>query len=134
MDAFLSIEEIKGVYVELRTNVNTHFNKIFLQAKRMGDAVHVEPSKCRVSGYQKHRPNAPTETVEDHYRINIAVPFLDHISVQLDQRFSSLSNTATSLLGLIPSIIIDRELDLHAAIELYSRDLPSPELIPQETS
>ena len=33
MDAFLSIEEIKGVYVELRTNVNTHFNKIFLQAK-----------------------------------------------------------------------------------------------------
>ena len=72
----------------------------------MGEAVQVEPSKCRVSGYQKHRPNAPTETV-DHYRVNVAVPFLDHISVQLDQRFSSLS-----LLGLIPSIIIERELDL----------------------
>ena len=98
----------------------------------MGDAVQVEPSKCRVSGYQKHRPNDPTETVEDHYHVTVAVPFLDHILVQLDQRFSSMSNTATSLLGLIPSIIIDRELDLQAAIELYSRDLPSPELIPQE--
>ena len=130
MDAFLSIEEIMSVYVELRTNANTHFNKIFLQAKRMGEAVQVEPSKCRVSGYQKHRPNDPTETVEDHYPVNVAVPCLDHISVQLDQRFSSLSNTATSLLGLIPSIIIDREPDLQAAIELYSRDLPSPELIP----
>ena len=60
MDAFLSIEEIKSVYVELRTNVNTQFNKIFLQAKRMGDAVQVEPSKCRAFWYKKHRPNAPT--------------------------------------------------------------------------
>ena len=132
MDAFMSIEEIKNVYAEIRTNVNAHFNKIFLQAKRMGDAVQVEPTKCRVSGYQKHRSNASTESVEDHYRVNVAVPFLDHITVQLDQRFSNLSNTATSLLGLIPSIIIDRELDLQAAIELYYRDLPSPELIPQE--
>ena len=92
MDAFLSIEEIKGVYVELRTNVNTHFNKIFLQAKRMGEAVQVEPSKCRVSGYQKHRPNDPTETVEDHYHVTVAVPFLNHISVQLVQRISRMSN------------------------------------------
>ena len=89
MNAFLLIEEIKKLYVELRTNVNTHFNKIFLQAKRMGDAVQVEPSKCRVSGYQKHRPNAPTETVEDHYRVNVAVPFLNHISVQLNQDFQA---------------------------------------------
>ena len=102
------IKEIKNVYAELRSNVNTHFNKIFEQAKRMGDVVGVEPSKCRVTSYQQHRPNAATKTVEDCYCINIATIFLDHISAELERRFSSLSKTATSLLGLVPIIFIKR--------------------------
>ena len=100
--------------------------------KRMGDVVGVEPSKCRVAGYQQYRPNAVTETVVDRCRINIATIFLDHISAELERRFLSLSKTATSLLELVPIIIIERELDLQAAIELYSKDLPSPELLHQE--
>ena len=112
IDAFMEVEEIKNVYAELRCNVNTHFNKIFEQAKRMSDVVGVEPSKCRVTGSQLHRPNAATETVEDHYRINIATVFLDHISAELESRFSSLSKAAASLLGLLPFIIIERELNL----------------------
>ena len=69
IDAFMEVEEIKNVYAELRSNVNTHFNKIFEQAKRMGDVVGVEPSKCRVTGSQLHRPNVATEAVEEHYLI-----------------------------------------------------------------
>ena len=44
IDAFMEVEEIKNVFDELRSNVNTHFNKKNEQAKRMDDVVGVEPS------------------------------------------------------------------------------------------
>ena len=132
IDVFMEVGEIKNVYAEQRSNVNTYFNKIFEQAKRLGDVIGVEPSRYGVTGYQQHRPNAVTETVEDSYCINIATIFLDQIFAELERRFLSLSKTATSLLELVPIIIIERELDLQAAIELYSKDLPSPELLHQE--
>ena len=76
IDVFMEVGEIKNVYAKQRSNVNTYFNKIFEQAKRMGDVVGVEPSKCRVAGYQQHRPNTSTETVEYCCCINIAIFFL----------------------------------------------------------
>ena len=108
----MEVGEIKNVYAEQRSNVNTYFNKIFEQAKRLGDVIGVEPSMFRVAGYQQHRPNAVTETVEDSYCINIATIFLDQIFAELERRFLGLSKTATSLLELVPIIIIERELDL----------------------
>jgi hypothetical protein len=38
-------------------------------------------------------------------RLNLAVPFLDHINENLDTQFSSIAQKAASLLGLVPAII-----------------------------
>ena len=81
---------------------------------------------------QLHRSNAPAVSVVDYYWKNVAVPFLDHIISNLDERFSSLTVTASSLLGLVPSVICTKEPDISAAIQMYRQDLPSPELIPSE--
>ena len=43
-----------------------------------------------------------------------------------------MSVTASSLLGLVPSVICKKEVDLKAVIDLYSRDIPLPVVIEQE--
>lgn len=135
LQAFQEVDEIKHFYKKIRETIQEDFIKIYKQAERMGAAVNVEPSKPRTCIRQRNRPNAEAETVEEWYRVNVAVPFLDHIIVELDSQFSALAQTSTRLLGLVPSIMCSqREIDVSEAVELYHDDLPSPELFDQEFS
>ena len=81
---------------------------------------------------RKHRSNAPAESPFDYYNRNVAIPFLDHISSNLNTQFSVMAVTASSLLGLVPAIICTRDMDIEDALKMYSNDLPSPELVKQE--
>ena len=63
----------------MRKNIEEEFHKVYQQSERMATAVNVQPSKPRSCARQRHHPNADAETIEDWYRINEAVPFLDHI-------------------------------------------------------
>ena len=99
----------------------------------MATAVNVDPSKPRSCTHQRNRPNAQVETVEEWYRVNVAVPFLDHIIAELDSQFSVLVQTSSKLLGLIPSVMcFKKDLDLSEAVQLYCNDLPSPQQFDQE--
>lgn len=66
----------------ITSNVSGEIHIIYQQSERMATAVGEIPSKPRSCARQKHRSNAEAESVEDWYRINVAVPFLDHISHQ----------------------------------------------------
>ncbi len=77
-------------------NINNEFHKVYLQAERMGESVNVDPSKPRSCARQHNRPNAAAENIEDWYRINVAIPFIDHIITQLDSQFSGLAKTVNS--------------------------------------
>ena len=99
----------------------------------MGTAVNVQPSKPRRFIRQRNRPNAEAETVQEWYRVNVAVPLLDHIIVELDSQFSSIAQTSARLLCLVPSVMCSQnDLNISEAVELYHNDLPSPELFDQE--
>ncbi|XP_037553231.1 52 kDa repressor of the inhibitor of the protein kinase isoform X2 [Nematolebias whitei] len=98
----------------------------------MADKVGVTPCKPRITKRQQHRSNIPSEDVFSHYRLNLAIPFLEHIITNLEAQFSSLSATASSLLGLVPSVICNRHLDTTEIVSMYAEDLPSPELVDQE--
>ena len=41
---------------------------------------------------------------------------------------TGLEITSSKLLGLVPSIIVERETDISEVVKLYECDLPSPEL------
>ena len=45
---------------------------------------------------------------------------------------ADLATRATSLLGLVPSVFMSRDVDISAAVKTYKDDLPSPELLPLE--
>ena len=79
--------------------------------------------------------NAEAETVEEWYKVNVAIPFLDHIITELDSQFSALAQMFSRLSGLVPFVLCSREdLDISEAVELhvYHAVLPSPELVDQK--
>ena len=117
----------------------------------MATAVNVVPSKeeypipqeqklnflfCtwqEICALQRKRPNVPAETIEEWYRKNVTIPFIDHIISEVDAQFSSLAKTASKLLGLVPSVLCQTSsYDLSDTLQLYSCDLPEPQLFDQE--
>ena len=133
IEAHQQVDEVSAFYKKLRSNVVTDFCKVYQQAERMATSINVAPSKPRNCSHQRNRPNASAETIEEWYRINVAIPFLDHIINELGEQFSSLTKTSLKLLGLVPSVLCQNSTpDLSDAIKLYSSDLPSPEQFDQE--
>ena len=126
--------EVKVLYHHLRENIANNFDEIFTSSVNMASKVEMLPSKPRSAGRQQHRANADSSSVKEYYLRNLAIPFLDHIIMELEERFSPLSQTASNLFGLVPSVQCndDIDIDLMPDAELYKDDLPSPELVPQE--
>ena len=131
--AYQKVDEVKSYYRETRKNIVSQFRVIYEQAERMANAVNTNISRPQNCRRQIHRPNAEVEGAEDWYRINVAIPFLDHIISELNARFSSLAQTASKLYGIIPAILCSsKNVDLTEVVQLYTDDLPSPELFQQE--
>lgn len=99
----------------------------------------------RIAARQTHRSNSVGDSVpctcegtcehriETYYRINYATPFVDHINVELDLQFSSLSVTASKLLVLIPAVFKSADHhDINALGQSYEEDLPTPALLEEE--
>lgn len=132
IDAYQQIDEIKMFYKEIRKNIASEFKKVYQQGERMAITVNVQPSKPRSCSRQGHRPNADAETVEDWYRVNVAIPFLDHILNELESQFSSMAQTASKLFGLVPAVLCKKDVDMSEAVQLYCNNIPSPEVFKQE--
>ena len=46
-------------------------------------------AKCpRIASRQQHRSNTPATIPEAYYRVNLAIPLLQHVIAQLDEKFS----------------------------------------------
>ena len=133
--AFSLVTEVKATYKRLRANLTTHFDKIYDQAVTMAEKVGVAPTAPRIAERQQHRANAPAVDPKEHYRVNVAVPFFDHIISELKDQFSSLTLRVSKLLGLVPSVIQESRVtaqQLTDLVDLYKDDLPSPQLFSSE--
>ena len=95
INAFTQINDVTSYYKTIRNNISQEFQKIYQQAERMGAVINVEPSKPRSCSRQINRPNATAESVEGWYKINVAIPFVDHIISELTSQFSQLAKTAS---------------------------------------
>ena len=133
--AFSMVTEVKATYKRLRANLPTHFDEIYDQAVTMAEKVGVAPTAPRIAERQRHHANAPAVDPKEHYRVNVAVPFFDHIISELDDQFSSLTLRVSKLLGLVPSVIQESWVtaqQLTGLVDLYKDDLPSPQLFSSE--
>ena len=77
--------------------------------------------------------NHPADNPQEYYRRTLAIPLLDCIISELDSRFSSLSRSASKVLQLVPTIVLDGEKqDLNDLVAMYESDLLDKYLVDQE--
>ncbi|KAJ8349269.1 hypothetical protein SKAU_G00243990 [Synaphobranchus kaupii] len=74
------------------------------KATDLAKSVDVVPTKRRISVKQSYRASIPTESVEDHYRVNLFYPFIDHIISELDGRFAERNEPAMLAAYLVQQI------------------------------
>ena len=113
------------------------FKEIYEDAVRLADVVSVEPTIPRTVIRQKHRNNTPSSCPEEYFRRTLAIPLLDTIIMEMETRFNDLSEKASKLLFLVPSILCDESIEFddvtfNETIDFYPDDIPDSHLIFQE--
>jgi hypothetical protein len=100
--AMADIQAVRRAIQQLRTEAADAFPWAF--AEELAESVGVTLSKPRIvgKGKQINRANATSDTAEEHYRINIYIPFLDHVLSQITERFTGHFNLVQQLSSIIP--------------------------------
>lgn len=98
----------------------------------MADKVGTAAETPQLASRQLHSSNAEAQAPSEYFQRNVAISLLDHIIMCIEEQFSPSAKVATLLLGLVPSVLCSRNVNLNAAVNPYTDDLPSPELFEME--
>ena len=102
------------------------FARCFEYASEIAGLINFTPSMPRIAVRQQHRPNAESNTPFDFYRVNMCLPFLDHMIDGIDVRFDKYGNIVLAMAGLVPSLIAKNDVSVIDILDMYSDDLSSP--------
>ena len=86
--AYSKIGSLKNVVMEKRRKIDETHRHWYEQAVNLAESVGTSPSTPRICSNQTMRANPPSQSTEEYYRITISSPFLDHLIIQFDLRFS----------------------------------------------
>lgn len=106
----------------------------YLQAETLAKDINVQPEVPRTASRQLGRENVEHNSAEEYYRRITALPLLDHLIQQMQERFGDhqlfVSKLVPSLLcvGFIASFSFDELIDI------YHDDLPNPAVANTEMS
>lgn len=132
VEAYRMVKDIIALYATERNSVDEGFEYIYEKAISMGKKHSIEPSVPRISKKQVYRSNIECDSILNHYKINLAIPFLDCVITNLKSRFSRLEEKAISLLSVLPPVFLKDKEELEEIEKNYHNELPSPELLVQE--
>ena len=106
--AYKDVTVVRDAVVAMRENVNETHKQVMRKAKALAEPLHVpvELEAPRVCGRQKHRANAPSRSAEDHFRMNMTIPFLDHFSQELQSRFYDGQQEVIQGWSVIPQVAV----------------------------
>ncbi len=124
VQAFTEAKNLTEVMTKHRDG--SHFTLLMKRAATIADDIGITPTKPRVSGRQRHRANADVSTTEDHYRVNLYYPFLDHVILQLNIRFPTEIQPLLYGYYLIPKKLSSLSDVMQEKIkEEYKSDIPN---------
>jgi len=94
----------------------------------LADKIGTKVSVPRITGRHEHRNNAPSVNPESHYRVNVAIPSIDHFLEEISSRFSEDNGAGTEIFSLVPSAVVkyDSLRSLAEKLQFWQEDLPAP--------
>ena len=90
LDQYEVVDVIRNTQAELRflrSEESDFYRRCYDYAIRICSLISIEPSMPRITEKQVHRENTPAATPYDYYRVNVCLPFLEHLTEGIDQRF-----------------------------------------------
>lgn len=104
-NAMTEVASVQKVLTEHRKNANEHFDSGFEMAKELANKHGVQPSIPRIRIKQTVRANVRCENANDYFRTTTYVPFLDHLSQGLSDRFGNIQQQIAMASKLVPSVL-----------------------------
>lgn len=137
VQAVSGVKNVIATLRDVRDNVERYHNEWFTEVGKMCNGMGTTPSMPRLCSRQCHRLNVTASNPSEYYRRTITVPVLDHLLVELEERFDIHQRTALQGLYLVPSLLVKEELDYVSSkvLELgtlYSEDLSHPNSLKSE--
>ena len=126
----LDVSNIRGQGYDGASNmssarVDKEFQGVYLHAVRMAESVGVQPSKPRTCARQRDRSNIVADTVEEWYKLYYR-PY--HIRFGVSYFFLGQN----CIVFILPSLMFTKDYDFTEVVQIYSSDMPSPDLFDQE--
>ena len=135
-DILKAYEQVSEVQLELellKVNCEEEFHLLFEKVCTFAETLDIPVSVTRIVARQTHRSNIPSDTPVGHYRRNVFIHFLDHVLVEMRERFATTHQHQVKLLGLLPSTVITCESNAIEEIgQIYSSDLPGSPVLNAE--
>ena len=128
------VEQCSSEIKTLRNNVDDYANHIFEYSCRIAEQSQIAVTMPRVSLRQQHRPNQPSNSIEEYFKHSVTIPFLDHIVSDLTTRFNAHVKQSASIEKLLPANINPDSCvkTLEQAVAFYKDDLPNVDVVDEE--
>ena len=125
--AHRDIELVKSTLLNARRNVESFHKSIYGDAKQVAATVGIDESAPRLASRQQHCTNNHADNYIQYYQRNLTIPLLDHLIVELNNRFDPVpSQHVIELMNLLPSTITSSQHhDFENVLKMYCDDLPS---------
>lgn len=96
------VERVK----EMREGVDAEFETWYEDCKRIVDELQIEEKVPRTCGRQTQRTDIGSSTPQQYYKGTVAVPFLDHLSTELNDRLNKDDSVAYAFGCVVPKQMV----------------------------
>ena len=108
LDILTAIKEVDMMLTSVnsvRKFLDVYHNNWFREACNIAGRIDSTIKHPRICEKQSQRSNNPAKDTEDYFKLNISIPFLDHLLQEVTHRFSNKNCIAIRGLSIIPSIM-----------------------------
>ena len=112
----------------------------FQQACNIAERVDAPIKSPRVSGKLSNRSNVPLNDVPTHSKVNVSMPFLDHLLQELCGRFTDKNCIALKGISIVPAMMREQYKSLFPTVEkqgfqdFSTAEASSPDIAEQSPS
>ena len=134
-EAYTMVDEVIGNIKSARKNIDIDFQVWYKEMLDLSEKLGIVEAIPRKTSIQRNRSNIPSSSPIDHYKKSVAIPLLDSLIIQMQDRFSDEDHHARHLLHLVPSIIVNNTQELSEAAKgmlFWENDLPFPKSLGNE--
>ena len=134
-EAYTMVDEVIGNIKSARKNIDIDFQVWYKEMLDLSEKLGIVEAIPRKTSIQRNRSNIPSSSPIDHYKKSVAIPLLDSLIIQMQDRFSDEDRHARHLLYLVPSIIVNNTQELSEAAKgmlFWENDLAFPKSLGNE--